>query len=102
MGSIPRRCARDLMLGAQHYTQLGDRGQGVYPAATMLGNGHGEELPDERLARGRVDGVPEARRPAHEAPGSAMRPAERDGQEYSDRLAWRGRDRGRRSFSEEP
>jgi hypothetical protein len=42
----------------------------------MLFTSHGEELTDERLERGRAGGVSAARCPAHEAPGSALRPVE--------------------------
>ena len=89
--------------GAQHYIHLGDRAQGLYPAATMLFTSHGEELTYERLDRGRVGGVSDARCPAHEAPGSAIRPVERaTGRQYSGCVLWLGRDGGRIAFSEEP
>src|SRR5262245_57245050 len=91
------------MLGAQHDTHLVDRAQGFYPAATMRFNGHREEHADERLDRGRAGGAPDARRSPHEAPGSAIKPAERTtGQQYSHRVSWLGRDAGRLSLSEYP
>jgi hypothetical protein len=34
------RFRQRLTPSAQHYTQLGNRAQGLYPAATMLFNGH--------------------------------------------------------------